>query len=108
MRTQQCYDDRRVYEDDGVRDDDEGRALNLSAVEVLASLLFSSEIIAAFQEQACDDGQGSSEASQCVRDGHSAVGGARRGVSEDSLASTYPQAGMALHYPPRPVAMMRY
>ena len=66
MRTQQCYDDRGVYEDDGVRDDDEGRALDLPAIEMLAPLLFPSKVIAAFQQQPCDDGQGSSEASERI------------------------------------------
>lgn len=106
MRTQQCYDDRGVYEDDGVRDDDEGRALKLSAVEMLTSLLFASEVIAAFQEQPCDNGQGGSEASQRVRYGHGAVGGARRGVSDESLDNIQKRGEQ--YYPPSPVAMMRY
>lgn len=66
MRTQQRYNDRGVYQDDCVRDDDERRALDLSPVEMLASLLVSREVIAAFQQQPCDDGQGSSEASERI------------------------------------------
>lgn len=66
MRTEQCNYDGRVYEDERVRDDDEGWALRLATAEALAPLLYAREVIAAFKQKASDEWQGRSEAGKGV------------------------------------------
>lgn len=56
MRSYQGDDDGRVYEDDGVRDDDKRWALNTATVKALATLLIAREVVATLEQQARDYG----------------------------------------------------
>jgi hypothetical protein len=69
MCTEQRKNNGRVYEDDGIRDSDKRWADCLTGWCAAAMLLTFSEVVAAFEEQASDDGEGGSEASEELGDG---------------------------------------
>ena len=109
MCTCEGDNDSRVYEDERIRDDDKRRALNLTTVQVLAALLATGEVIAAFEQQARHYRQSGHEARECIRDGHRAsvrAGGSVSGVVSACLASC--RLEHRTTYPARAVAMMRY
>jgi hypothetical protein len=49
MSADESNHDGRIYEDERVCDDDERRALDLAATQMLATFLSTREVIAAFQ-----------------------------------------------------------
>lgn len=57
MCAEQCDYDSRVDKDDSVADDDKRRALYLSAIETLTTLLLASEVVANFEEETRDQGE---------------------------------------------------
>jgi hypothetical protein len=48
MCSQERNDNSRVDEDDGIRNDNEGRTLYLAAIQAPATLLTASEVVATF------------------------------------------------------------
>lgn len=70
MCAEERDDDCGVNENDGVGDDDEGRPLNLAAFQALLPLSTTSEVVAALEENAGDDRQGSRKAGERFGYGH--------------------------------------
>lgn len=81
MCAEQRDDDGRVYEDDRVRDDDKRRAGRVAAGQALALLLLAGEVVAAFEEEARDDGQQSRCVGEAVGDGNGETGQAGGGIA---------------------------
>jgi hypothetical protein len=80
MGAQECDDDRRVYQDQGVCCNDERWPDYFTFAQVILALLITREVICGFEKEARGDREGRSEAGESIGDWDGQTPAVREGV----------------------------